>query len=641
MKRQDHFHSMHQFLIRRNSSASFTSLERAMLRGHNAEVQHWRDVLTRLLSCIKYLAEHDIAIRGTGGHEYLGDQKNGSFLSLVELVAIYDVVLAEHLNRIKLRKNSDHYLGKNIQNEFIQLLGDKVLEEIISQIKQDRYYAIILDCTPDANHDEQMTMVIRHVHITNDFDVVIHEHFTGFIVVKNSTSSALTKLLLQRLTEMGLDIQNSKGQGYDNGANMAGKKNGVQKRVLELNAQARFVPCSCHSLNLVLSDCAKSNHVYISFFGALQKLYAKLSASISQWQILKKECPLVVKYPSTTRWESKINSVKVVHLNLVGIIKTLHKILETVCDPKDCSDIEGLLHQLTSFESLVTCCIWHKVLSQVNFVSKSLQASKMNINQAIILLEGCLNTLKQFRLFGFNDVIAEAQEIAKEVNSQLSFITIPLDFKQQRIQIHRRMADETGNDSVTYTPQKKYEVECFSTMVDKFISSISNRFEQLKQYKLECGLLLNINQLTDDNLKGAEGELMKLKCMKLSSDLENAVDGPDLCNELLCFINLPNKNASSEIDLLKYIAKNGLVDTFPNLFTSLKILLTIPVSVASAERTFSKLKLIKTFLRSKMSENRLNGLALMSIEREISNDIDFNDVINKFALQKARKQTFM
>ena len=310
----------------------------------------------------------------------MGDQKNVSFLSLVELVATYDVVLAEHLNRIKLRKNSDHYLGKNIQNEFIQLLGDKVLEEIISQIKLDCYYAIILDCTPDANHDEQMTMVIRHVHITNDFDVVIHEHFTEFIVVKNSTSSALTKLLLQRLTEMSLDIQNCKGQGYDNGANMVGKKNGVQKRVLELNAQALFVPCSCHSLNLVLSDCAKSNHVYISFFGVLQKLYAKLSASTSRWQILKKECPLVVKYPSTTWWESKINSVKVVCLNLVGIIKTLHKILETVCDPKDCSDIKGLLHQLTSFESLVTWCIWHKVLSQVNFVSKSLQASKININ---------------------------------------------------------------------------------------------------------------------------------------------------------------------------------------------------------------------------------------------------------------------
>ena len=164
---------MHQFLIRRKSSASFTSLERAMLREHNAEVQRWRDVLTRVLSCIKYLAEHDIAICGTGGHEYMDDQKNGFFLSLVELVATYDVVLAEHLNRVKLRKNSDHYLGKNIQNEFIQLLGDKVLEEIISQIKQDRYFAIILDCTPDANHDKQMTTVIRHVRITNDFVVVV------------------------------------------------------------------------------------------------------------------------------------------------------------------------------------------------------------------------------------------------------------------------------------------------------------------------------------------------------------------------------------------------------------------------------------------------------------------------------------
>ena len=45
-KSQDRFHSMHQFLIRRNSSTSFTSLERAVLREHNAEVQHWRDILT-------------------------------------------------------------------------------------------------------------------------------------------------------------------------------------------------------------------------------------------------------------------------------------------------------------------------------------------------------------------------------------------------------------------------------------------------------------------------------------------------------------------------------------------------------------------------------------------------------------------
>jgi hypothetical protein len=45
--------------------------------------------------------------------------------------------------------------------------------------------------------------------------------------------------------------------------------------------------------------------------------------------------------------------------------------------------------------------------------------------------------------------------------------------------------------------------------------------------------------------------------------------------------------------------------------------LTIPVTIASAERSFSKLKLIKSYLRSTMSQERLNGLAILSIENEM------------------------
>ena len=45
-------------------------------------------------------------------------------------------------------------------------------------------------------------------------------------------------------------------------------------------------------------------------------------------------------------------------------------------------------------------------------------------------------------------------------------------------------------------------------------------------------------------------------------------------------------------------------------------MLTIPVSVASAERSFSKLKLKKSYLRSTISQQRLNGLVLLSIEKD-------------------------
>ncbi|KAL1482584.1 hypothetical protein MTO96_033692 [Rhipicephalus appendiculatus] len=54
---------------------------------------------------------------------------------------------------------------------------------------------------------------------------------------------------------------------------------------------------------------------------------------------------------------------------------------------------------------------------------------------------------------------------------------------------------------------------------------------------------------------------------------------------------------------------------FPNIHTLLKILAMLPVSTAAAERSFSTLKRVKTYLRNRTAEERLNGLALMSIHR--------------------------
>ena len=59
--------------------------------------------------------------------------------------------------------------------------------------------------------------------------------------------------------------------------------------------------------------------------------------------------------------------------------------------------------------------------------------------------------------------------------------------------------------------------------------------------------------------------------------------------------------------------------------------LTVPVSSASAERSFSALKRIKTYLRSTMNEDRLSHLAIISIERKLSKEIDYDKVIDKFA----------
>lgn len=74
---------------------------------------------------------------------------------------------------------------------------------------------------------------------------------------------------------------------------------------------------------------------------------------------------------------------------------------------------------------------------------------------------------------------------------------------------------------------------------------------------------------------------------------------------------------------------NGLRDILPSLYTALSIALTLPISSASPERAFSKLKIIKSRLRSTMGEDRLESLMLMACEKDVS--VCTDEVIKLFS----------
>ena len=96
-------------------------------------------------------------------------------------------------------------------------------------------------------------------------------------------------------------------------------------------------------------------------------------------------------------------------------------------------------------------------------------------------------------------------------------------------------------------------------------------------------------------------------------------------------------NENSPINVLNYIKR---LEYFPNACISFRILLTIPVTIASAERSFLKLKLIKSYLKSTMSQERLSGLAILSIKKEMLAELDCKNLISNFASQKVRKINF-
>lgn len=167
--------------------------------------------------------------------------------------------------------------------------------------------------------------------------------------------------------------------------------------------------------------------------------------------------------------------------------------------------------------------------------------------------------------------------------------------------------------------------------------SVNERFKQLKNYEKNFGFLFNIS-----NLKSiSDDELLKY-CKDLQLTLSEKqttlsdIDAFDLFSEIKILAHTIPENFTP-LSTLRYVHSNRLNEAFPNLSIALRIILTIPVTVATAKRTFSKLKLIKTYLRSTMSQERLSALAIVSIENDIAAGLDYNDVIADFASKKSRK----
>ena len=99
-------------------------------------------------------------------------------------------------------------------------------------------------------------------------------------------------------------------------------------------------------------------------------------------------------------------------------------------------------------------------------------------------------------------------------------------------------------------------------------------------------------------------------------------------------------NKASKILQSYGVSLHTMETLYPNVYIALRILLTCPVTVASAERSFSKLKLIKTFNKTSMTDSRLSSLAMLSIENDCARSLDYDNVITAFANKKVRSRLF-
>ncbi len=96
--------------------------------------------------------------------------------------------------------------------------------------------------------------------------------------------------------------------------------------------------------------------------------------------------------------------------------------------------------------------------------------------------------------------------------------------------------------------------------------------------------------------------------------------------------SLPEERRPNDIAAAILLGKDNFL---PAVTTLLRLFGTIPVSNATAERSFSALKRLKTYLRSTMGEERLTGLALLHVNK--STEVDPDDIIELYASKKDRR----
>ena len=267
---------------------------------------------------------------------------------------------------------------------------------------------------------------------------------------------------------------------------------------------------------------------------------------------------------------------------------------------------QGLLANLKTFRFIFTFLITKNSLGTLKPIATKLQKKDQDVFRAYSMIDDTIKAVARVR-----------SNIEEECHEWFEDASIPADKIGATVSVPRITGrQEHRNNAPSVNPESHYRVNVAIPFIEHLLEEMSSRFSEDNRIGAEIFPLVPSAVVKHDSLRNLAEKLQfwQQDLPTPSSLLSELREWQYFWKQYTPTLQLPG----NLIECVKYADE----DMYPNIQILLIIGCTLPVSSAEAERSFSGLRRIKSYLRNRMSDERLSGLALVHLRHDLDIDVD-------------------
>lgn len=506
-----------------------------------------------------------------------------------------------------------------IVEEILNIFSNEILKDIISDVKAATYFPVILDETSDISGSEQVSISFRYV----DNDLTVHEQFVGFYETKTTTAEVLHNIVKDVLLRFDLNISNLRGQCYDGASNV---RFGLSSRISNDEPRALYIHCVAHRLNLVVTDAMNGINSVSDFIGTIKSMtnYVRDSPKrLGFFKDLQQDSENTESHSPPprglirfcqTRWCVRVQSLE----SILSNYEALMNFFDEMADDKKSESsaramANGFFSKLESFDFFFKLKMLIDIFKQLEIANTKLQYSDLTINKSYERIVTLLDFLRTKRDQGFDSLWTSTVEQAEVLH--VDSPTIP------RVRKAPKRYDSESEPHRFEKPEMYYK-KLFYEVLDTVITSLEDRFNTK-----ESKLLRSIEDFLIKEKHSSPKDIINFYKNEFNEDRFT------LHRDMLIdvFKNTHGRSPETINDVISFLRndKKSIREMIPEIDKLCHLILTLPASTCVAERSFSMLRRLKTYLRNTLCALRLNQIAVINCHRERAEKLKKEHILRK------------